>query len=597
MAQTIPHDDAEQRPLLDEHDENAYSAVTGEHSGTFRRNLGAVEAFAIVISIVIGSGVFTSTGSIDANVPSPGVALVVWLVGGVLAWTGASTLAELGTAIPGEGGVQPYLQRVFGDVVGFLAAWTWVVAVMPATLAILSIVFVESIFSAAGVTDQAGRWEHKLLSVLVLGAANGANSISTTASTQLNNFFVVTKFVSIVGVVVAAAVVVILGTADPEKDVGGGDWSTKPWFRFRDSIAPDGSKFDWSDLSTWETLGHFSAALYGALWAYSGWDKANYITAELSAPARQLPLAINTAIPVIIASFIATNTAYYILLPWDTIATTDSVAVTAITRLLGPLFGIVAAFLICLVVAGSLLGNSFVASRMAVAAANKSWLPPPLALVGRIGAATPSETPLDPSKQSTSDAPLNALLLSTVLSTLYILLGDFRSLLTLNGIGEFSFFFLTVVAAIILRFREPDLDRPYKPFLLVPVTFAVVLLASSSAETGPPHMKISYYINEPSFKRNLALDELKKREAEEEDDDGQTAIQLTRKKELGVAMTASKAKPTEINHEVSDARAVVDKKKKEIDEAEIILEVKLDKKRRANKKYELLQAEWKSIPI
>jgi amino acid transporter len=146
---------------------------------------------------------------------------------------------------------------------------------MPATLAILSIVFVESIFSAAGVTDQAGRWEHKLLSVLVLGAANGANSISTTASTRLNNFFVVTKFVSIVGVVVAAAVVVILGTADPEKDVGGGDWSTKPWFRFRDSIAPDGSKFAWSDLSTWETLGHFSAALYGALWAYSGWDKVS----------------------------------------------------------------------------------------------------------------------------------------------------------------------------------------------------------------------------------------------------------------------------------------------------------------------------------
>ena len=171
--------------------------------------------------------------------------------------------------------MQPYLQRVFGDVVGFLAAWTWVVVVMPATLAILSIVFVESIFSAAGVTDQAGRWEHKLLSVLVLGAINGANSISTTASTRLNNFFVVTKFVSIAGVVVAGAVVVVLGTADPEKDVGGGDWATKPWFKFRDSIAPDGSTIDWGELSTWETLGHYSTALYGALWAYSGWDKAS----------------------------------------------------------------------------------------------------------------------------------------------------------------------------------------------------------------------------------------------------------------------------------------------------------------------------------
>lgn len=72
-------------------------------SGTFNRNLGTLDAFAIIISIVIGSGIFTSPGSIDTNVPSPGVSLVVWLVGGFLAWTGASTMAELGTAIPGEG--------------------------------------------------------------------------------------------------------------------------------------------------------------------------------------------------------------------------------------------------------------------------------------------------------------------------------------------------------------------------------------------------------------------------------------------------------------------------------------------------------------
>lgn len=72
-------------------------------NGTFTRNLGTLEAFGIVISIVIGSGVFTSPGAVDSNVPSPGAALVVWLVGGVLAWTGAATMAELGTAIPGEG--------------------------------------------------------------------------------------------------------------------------------------------------------------------------------------------------------------------------------------------------------------------------------------------------------------------------------------------------------------------------------------------------------------------------------------------------------------------------------------------------------------
>lgn len=101
----------ERQPLLQDG-----AATTGdgasspdvEARGTFSRNLGAKEAFAIVISIVIGSGIFTSPGSIDTNVPSPGIALVIWLVGGVLAWTGASTMAELGTAIPGEG-MSPFL--------------------------------------------------------------------------------------------------------------------------------------------------------------------------------------------------------------------------------------------------------------------------------------------------------------------------------------------------------------------------------------------------------------------------------------------------------------------------------------------------------
>ncbi|KAH8811186.1 amino acid transporter [Xylogone sp. PMI_703] len=480
--------DGSDQPLLADHADQEYGTTATtegivaapppapEPQGTFSRNLGAIEAFAIIISIVIGSGIFTSPGSIDANVPSPGMALVVWLVGGILAWTGASTLAELGTAIPGEGGVQPYLKLIFGDIYGFLAAWTWIVAVMPATLAILSIVFVESIFSALGTTDRAEGFKHKLFSVLVVVLINLANSISTKASTRLNNFFVVIKFVSILGVVVAGMVVAILQVSDPNRVVGGRDWLTKPWFGYRDSITPDGKIIDWTELSEWDILGHLSAAIYGALWAYSGWDKAIYVTAELSAPARQLPLAINTAIPTIILCFIAANTAYYVLLPWDVISTTDSVAVTAIIRLIGPVGGAIAAILVCLVVAGALLGNSFVVGRMTVAAANKNWLPSPFAIVGKLGMKLDKKngSSLSSPVSSDSDAPLNALLLSTVLSALYIFFGSFRTLLTFNGLGEYSFFFLTVVGAIVLRFREPELYRPYKPPLVIPVVFALV---------------------------------------------------------------------------------------------------------------------------
>jgi amino acid transporter len=69
---------------------------------------------------------------------------------------------------------------------------------------------------------------------------------------------------------------------------------------------------------------------------------------------------------------------------------------------------------------------------------------------------------------------VNAIVLSAILGTVYILLGNFRALLTFNGLGEYSFFFLTVLGAVILRFREPSLPRPYRPWLIVPVTFAIV---------------------------------------------------------------------------------------------------------------------------
>lgn len=154
---------------------------------------------------------------------------------------------------------------------------------------------------------------------------------------------------------------------------------------------------------------------------------------------------------------------------------TDRKTQTAITRLLGPGFGIVAAIFICLVVAGSLLGNSFVAGRMAVAAANQNWLPRMLSVVGRVGIGRGAERSQENSRKvSGSDAPINAIVLSTVLSAIYILLGNFRALLTFNGLGEYTFFFLTVLGALILRYREPHLERPYKTFALIPVIFALV---------------------------------------------------------------------------------------------------------------------------
>ncbi|KAJ2975760.1 hypothetical protein NUW58_g8267 [Xylaria curta] len=375
--------------------------------------------------------------------------------------------------LTGTGGVQPYLRYIFGDVFGFLAAWTWIVAVMPATLAILALVFIESIYSAAGITDQADRIEHKLLSILILVVISVANSISTKTSTRLNFFFVLNKYATILAVLVAGLVVIIIQATQPNRDdIGGRDWFTKPWFGSRQTVNPDGSTTDWERLNEWELLGHYSTALYGALWAYSGHlHLCRAFSAGQTTPAR----------------YQQRNPRYRVQLHLRKHGLLHIAAVERgiyngqrrrpITRLLGQGFGIVAAIFICIVVAGSLIGNSFVAGRMTVAAANQGWLSRAFAVLGQVGVRKRSEDDAEVAEDSSaaaSDAPVNAIILSTVLAALYILLGNFRALLTFNGLGEYSFFFLTVLGAILLRVREPGLRRPYKPFILVPTIFALV---------------------------------------------------------------------------------------------------------------------------
>ena len=105
------------------------------------------------------------------------------------------------------------------------------------------------------------------------------NSISTKTSTMLSSFFVAVKFLTIFLLTVAGLVVVIKYSLTGN-DIGGIDWRREHWFAARrDATRPDGApgRFDWTKVSTWESLGFYSAALYGALWAYSGWDKVRQI--------------------------------------------------------------------------------------------------------------------------------------------------------------------------------------------------------------------------------------------------------------------------------------------------------------------------------
>ena len=187
--------------------------------------------------------------------------------------------------------------------------------------------------------------------------------------------------------------------------------------------------------------------------------------------------------PVVVACYVLINGAYYILVPWNTVGTTDAIAVTAIQRILGKPAALTMAALIIAVIAGAVSGDIFVIGRLTVSAAHRKYLPSIFAHIGSFRApnhptAPPTSATAIEAEQEQNlprfNAPLNAYILTLLITSVYILFFSFRFLLTFDGIAEYTFFFLTILGALILRFRQPELERPFKPVLAVPVLFCIV---------------------------------------------------------------------------------------------------------------------------
>lgn len=259
----------ESQPLLG----RRTSTISHPSTESAAKQLTARHAFAVLVTLQIGSGIFASPAQVDSNVPSPGAALLIWVLGGLLSWAGAASFAELGAAIPLNGGMQAYLAYVYGDTMAFLMAWIYIMAAKPSAMAIQSIVIAESIGSiCSSLTDP---WVLKLVAASVFLAMVLVNSINTKVTLRLSESFTGLKLFTVLLVVIGGFVAVIAHLVNPNSSLSGGeDWYKKNWFATRPTQS-DGRTIDWTSMATWERYGRYSAAIYGSLWAYDGWDNVS----------------------------------------------------------------------------------------------------------------------------------------------------------------------------------------------------------------------------------------------------------------------------------------------------------------------------------
>ena len=429
---------------------NAGVSQTSTNPQALERRLGPVDAAAIVISNVIGVGIFITPGIIAQLVPHPLLFLMVWLGGGLLAFAGAMAYAELGTLRPRSGGEYVYLREGYGRLAAFLTGWTSFVAGFAGAIAA----------GALGAADYLGRFvpvaadATPFFTILLPFRADGADLSIVCAPKTLVALAIIVALalIHIRGLgpgrlvqntlaavkVGALALFVAIGIG-----VGRGSFANLQ------AAAPAGASFNWS------------LAFIIVMFSYSGWNAASYVAEEIRDPGRNVPKALAMGTVAVVLLYLGLNFLYIYAVPMAEIGGLQGeIAMVAADRLLGPLAAQVLGGLAIVVLLGSLSAMTIAGPRVYFAMA-------------RDGAFFPAAAKVHPRFHT----PWVAIVAQTVWSSMLILTNNKVQLAEYTGFAVLLFSAIAVSVVFVLRFRNPNEPRPFKAWGY-PVAPAIFVLAS-----------------------------------------------------------------------------------------------------------------------
>ncbi|TDL24790.1 L-methionine transporter [Rickenella mellea] len=410
--------------------------------GPSEKNISLVSGIALVVGLQIGSGIFSSPGVVVANTHSVGASLLVWLASGLLGWTGASSFAELGSAIPLNGGAQAYLAYAYNPLVSYLFAWTAITALKPGGNGVIALIFAEYLnrliwhATAQDVApDALPQWSIKITACLAVVFVTILCIATRNLGTRAAVVFTSVKIASLFLIAVLGVVQLARGRASSS---------------LRDPLFTDSST----------SPSAYALALYSGLWAFDGWDQANYVGGEMKNPDRNIPRAIHSSMLIVTLLFLLTNVSYFVVLDKNTVGLSNTVALDFGRALFGPIGGSLFAFMVAFSCFGALNGSFYTSARLIYVAAKEGYLPK---MFGRL--------------HKTRKTPLNAMLLQAAITMTFIVFGGgFRRLINFAVVASWAFYFMTVLGLVILRVKEPDLPRPYRTWIITPLTFCAVAL-------------------------------------------------------------------------------------------------------------------------
>uniref|UniRef100_A0A3Q3WT29 Uncharacterized protein n=1 Tax=Mola mola TaxID=94237 RepID=A0A3Q3WT29_MOLML len=435
-----------------------------------KRSITLFNGVGMIIGTIIGSGIFVTPTGVVKETGSAGLSLIIWSVCGVVSTMGALCYAELGTTISKSGGDYTYILEVYGELAAFLKLWVEMLIIRPSSQYVVSLVFatylLKPLYPNCSVPDSAA----KLIACLCLTSLTFVNCISVRAATKVQDLFTASKLLALCTIILFGFIQIFTGDVPyltPEK-------------------AFEGSKFG---------VDNIVLALY-----------RTYFDDITPPKIENLPLSIIISMPIVTVVYVLTNLAYFTTISPQVMIDSEAVAVSFGEYHLGVMSWLIPVF-VGLSCFGAVNGSLFTSARLFYAGAREGQLPAALGLV-----------------HTDLFTPVPSLIFTCLLSMMYTISQDIFSVINLFSFFTWLCVGMAIAGMLWLRFTKPNLRRPIKFPLFIPLAFVLgcifmiivsfwaapfeCLVGSGIILTGLPAYLLGYKWKKPHVVKKM-LGELK----------------------------------------------------------------------------------------
>ena len=419
--------------------------TTRNKPAALTRQLGLFDTIMLYVGIVLGSGIFLTTGLMAQALPSVWLILAAWTFGGLLTLAGSLIFAELGASLPEAGGQYVYLREAYGPLAGFLFGWVSFTVYISGAIAGLSAAFAEyltyffpslsshilsSNVGAVGFSLPVTISWGQLVGVLVIVLLSAANYAGVSWGKSIQNIFSIIKVTSLLALIVAGFLLAKVPIAR---------WALNP-----------------QELSFGQLLTGFGLALVAVGWAFDGWTNVSFISGEIKDPQRNIPRALIVGTLTITVLYLLVNFVYFLALPLDEMTGVIRVAEKAGTALFGGSATAMLSVAVLISTFGALNGTILVGPRIYFAMARDNLFFQKAATV-----------------HPRFRTPGAAIILQAIWACVLTLSGTFEQLLTFVMFVSILFWVAGAASLFTLRKKRPNLPRPFKTwgYPVVPLLF------------------------------------------------------------------------------------------------------------------------------